>query len=80
MEKNKKNVLTYYIIGSAVIWGGTIIGCALILKETFIQISSLLNSAAAMHLIIIWGSLAARFKKQKAAGKAEIRIEGDISV
>ena len=78
MGKNKKNVLTYYIIGSAVIWGGTIIGCALILKETFTQISSLLNSAAAMHLIIIWGSLAAKFKKQREGCKAEIKIEGNI--
>jgi hypothetical protein len=64
MEKNNKNILRYYIIGSAIIWAGTILGSALILKETFTQISLLLNGAAAIHLIIIWGLLAARLKKQ----------------
>jgi hypothetical protein len=64
MEKNKKTALTYYMIGSALIWGATILGCALILKETFSEISVLLTSAATMHLIIIWGPMAARFKKQ----------------
>jgi hypothetical protein len=63
MERNKKNVLKYYIIGSAIIWAATIIGCALILGETFTQISLLLTSAAAIHLIIS-GSLAAKFKNQ----------------
>ena len=66
MEKNKKNLLRYYIIGSALIWAATILGCALILKETFTQISLLLNSAAAIHLITIWGSLATQYKKQNS--------------
>ena len=62
--ENNKNILKYYIIGSAIIWAATILGCALILKETFAQISLLLNGAAAIHLIIIWGLLASRLKKQ----------------
>ena len=66
MEKNKKNVLRHYIIGSALIWAATILGCALILKETFTQISLLLTSTAAIHLIVIWGSLAAQYKKQNS--------------
>ena len=66
MEKNKKNVFRHYIIGSALIWAATILGCALILKETFTQISLLLSSAAAIHLVIIWGSLAAQYKKQNS--------------
>lgn len=65
MEKNKKTALTKYIIGSALIWAATILGCSFILKETFTQISALLSSAAAIHLIIIWGSLAGQFKKQR---------------
>ena len=66
MEKNKKNLLRYYIIGSAIIWAITILGCALILKETFTQISLLLTSTAAIHLIVIWGSLAAQYEKQNS--------------
>jgi hypothetical protein len=62
MEKNKKNILRYYIIGSGVIWAVTILGCALILGETFTQVSLLLTGAAAIHLII-WGALAAQLKK-----------------
>ena len=64
MEKNKKNFLRDYSIGSAIIWAATILGCALILKETFTQISILLSSAAIIHLTVVCGSLAARFKKQ----------------
>ncbi len=67
MEKNKKTTLTYYFIGSALIWATTSIGCAFILKETFGQISVLLTSAATTHLIIIGGPLAAQFKKQGEA-------------
>jgi hypothetical protein len=63
--EKKKNILGYYIIGSAIIWGATLIGCKLILQETFEQISLLLTSAAGIHLIIIWGPLAAQLKKQK---------------
>ena len=63
MEKNKKNILKHFIIGSAIVWGATILGSALILKETFTQISLLLNGASVIHLIIIWG-LAAQLKKQ----------------
>lgn len=66
MEKNKKNLLRNYIIGSALIWAATILGCASILKETFAQISLLLNSAAIIHLIIIGGSLAGQYKKQNS--------------
>lgn len=65
MEKNKKATLTYYIIGSALIWAATILGCAFILKETFSEISVLLTCAATMELVIIWAPLAAQFKKQE---------------
>ena len=71
MKKNKKTALTKYIVGSALIWGATIIGCALILKERFSQISLFLNSAAAIHLIFIWGPLAAQCKKYKEEHNAE---------
>ncbi|GAB2972513.1 hypothetical protein GCM10027049_02910 [Mucilaginibacter puniceus] len=67
MEKNKKTALTYYIIGSALIWAATTLGCAFILKGSFNQVSLLITSAATMHLIIIWGPLSAQFKKQGAA-------------
>ena len=69
MDKKKKNILGYYIIGSAIIWGATILGCSLILKETFAQISLILTSAAGIHLILIWGPLAAQLKKQREENK-----------
>ncbi len=65
MKENKKTALTYYIIGSALIWAATILGSAYILKGTFNQISILITSAATIHLIIIGGPLSARFKKQE---------------
>lgn len=72
MEK-KKNVLGYYIIGSAIIWGAVIVGCALKLKGTdcFNEIALILSSAAAIHLIVIWGPLAAQLKKQKEKNISE---------
>ena len=64
MEK-KKGFLGYYIIGSAILWGITIIGCALMLKGTdcYPKISTILGAGAAIHLILIWGPLAAQIKK-----------------
>ena len=75
MEKNRKNFLRDYTVVSAIIWAATILGCALILKETFSQISLLLSSAATIHLTVVCGSLAARFKKQGEEDKAEIGIK-----
>ena len=71
MEKNKKTALAYYMIGSALIWAATILGCALILKERFSQISLFLNSAAVVHLTVIGGSLTAQCKKYKEEHNAE---------
>jgi glucose uptake protein GlcU len=70
MKENKKSVLTKYIIGSALIWAATILGCAFILKETFTQISLFINGAAAIHLIVI-GSLLTQCKNKKEEYKAE---------
>ena len=58
----KKGILGYYIIGSAILWGLAIIGCALKLKGTggFQEISVILSTAAGIHLIFIWGPLSAQ--------------------
>jgi len=63
--KKKKNVLGYYIIASAVLWGITIVGAALKLKGTdcYQEISIILTLGASFHLILIWGPLAAHIKK-----------------
>lgn len=61
--ESKKNKLKPYIIASALIWAATIIGCALILKEKYTDISLLLSSGATIHLILIGSALAAQ-KKQ----------------
>ena len=74
MDKKKKNVLGFFIIGSAIIWGVTILACALILKETFSQISLILYVAASTHLILIWGPLVAQFKKQNNENNPENRL------
>jgi len=70
MDK-KKGILGYYIIASAIIWGITIIVCALKLRgtECFNEISFILTSAAGIHLILIWGPLAAQLKKQREENK-----------
>jgi hypothetical protein len=64
MEK-KKSAIGYYIIGSAIIWGLTILGCALKLKAAYNEISLILGGAAGIHLILIWGPLAAQLKKER---------------
>jgi hypothetical protein len=64
MEKTSKNVLKNLAIGSAIIWAATIIGCALILGETFTQICFLLYSAVAVHLIIISALSGVQSKKK----------------
>lgn len=68
MEK-KKNMLGYYIIGSAIIWGAVIVGCSFKLKDTecFNEIFLILSSAAGIHLILIWGPLAIQWKKRREA-------------
>lgn len=60
----KKNKLAFYIIGSALIWGATIIGCSYKLKgtECFNEITLILSAAAGIHLILIWGSMVTQFK------------------
>ena len=76
MDK-KKNILGYYIIGSVIIWGAAIIGCALKLKGTdcFNEISLILSGAAGIHLILIWGPLAAQLKKRREENKPEDSIK-----
>jgi hypothetical protein len=70
MEKSKKQIgssiqIGAFILGSAILWGGTIIGCSLKLKgtECFDEILMPLSLGAGFHLILIWGGLSAKFKK-----------------
>ncbi|HEQ98292.1 MAG TPA: hypothetical protein ENO22_03010 [candidate division Zixibacteria bacterium] len=64
MDKKKKTI-GVFIVGSAIIWGAVIIGCSLKLKgtECFTEISLILSAGAGIHLLIIWGPLAAQLKK-----------------
>jgi hypothetical protein len=65
---NKANkTIGYFIIASAIIWGAVIIGCSFKLKGTglFNEISYILSLGAIIHLIFIWGPLAAQLKKLK---------------
>lgn len=78
--KKQKSVIGYFIIGSSILWGLTIIACSLALKGTgnFDKISQILGVAAALHIIIIWGPLAAKIKKQKdeyAQNKNKDKVE-----
>lgn len=65
--KSKVLILGAYILGSAIIWGVTIIGCSLRLKGTdcYSEISTILSGGAGIHLILIWVPLAAQLKKFK---------------
>lgn len=65
MEK-KKVFIAYYIIGSAIIWGFTILGCAWKLKGTdcYDQIQTIIGLAAGIHLILIWGPLSFQLLKK----------------
>ena len=69
----KKNTIAYYIIGSALIWGLTIIGCALKLKETtcYAEISTLLAAGAGIHIVTSWGPMTAQIKKLREGNKPE---------
>ncbi len=64
MDKKKKTI-GVYIIASAIIWGAVIIGCSLKLKSTecFNEITYILSTGAVIHLLFIWGPLAAQLKK-----------------
>ena len=66
MSKVKKNIIGWYIIGSALIWGITGILISWQLKDTecFSQIGTIFGAAAGIHLILVWGPLAAQLKKQ----------------
>jgi len=66
MKKETKTIGAY-IIASAIIWGAVIILCSLKLKGTgcFDEISYILSGGAGIHLILIWGPLAAQLKKMK---------------
>lgn len=66
MSTKKKNIIGWYIIGSAIIWGLTGIAISLHLRGTdcFSKIGPIFGVAAAIHLIIIWAPLAAQLKKR----------------
>jgi len=59
--------LGWFIIGSAIIWGVTGILMAIILKGTdcYSKIGTIFGGAAGIHLILIWGPLAAKLKKMR---------------
>ena len=56
-----------YIIASAVVWAGIIIGCSLKLKGTgcYDEISTILSMGFIAHLLFIWGPLVVQVKKLK---------------
>jgi len=65
MEK-KPFTIGWYIIASALIWGLTMIGCALLLRGTdgYMKTQLILGGAAAVHLLFVWLPLAAMIGKK----------------
>jgi hypothetical protein len=63
----KPGKIGIYIIGSAIIWGAVLIGCALRLKGTacYDEISPVLIGGTIAHLLFIWGPMAAQFRKSR---------------
>jgi hypothetical protein len=61
----KQRILGPYVIGSALIWGVTIVAASMIMEgvENRAQLLSLLSTGAGVHLILIWGPLAAAIGK-----------------
>ena len=61
----------YFIIGSAIIWGATILGCSIALSgtECYSKIQNYLILGVIAHLLFIWGPLAAVAKKEKNTKK-----------
>ena len=55
----KKSQPYSFIIGSALTWGAVIVGCAFKLKGTqyYSAISPILIGGAAIHLVLIWGTI-----------------------
>jgi hypothetical protein len=66
----KKQILGPYIIGSAIIWGLVLIGASLRMGgfENKSEVLSILGLGAGIHLILIWGPLAAALKKLTTEG------------
>lgn len=63
----KKNNIGYFIIASALVWGGVMIGCALKLKGTpyYDEISHILIGGSTLHVLFIWPLAAKQFRKNK---------------
>lgn len=73
----RQRILGPYILGSALIWGATILGTALLPGDakTKAMILSVISGGAGSHLILIWGPLAAAFKKLREHGGEEQTTE-----
>jgi hypothetical protein len=65
-KKMRKKFLGWFIIGSAFIWGVVIVVASFMMRgvENRIEVISVLSTGATIHLILIWGPLAARLKKE----------------
>ncbi len=65
--KEKKFPIGWFAIGSTLIWGLVIFGCALAFKGTehYQQIRHILGGGATLHLIFIWGPLGLKLSKKK---------------
>jgi hypothetical protein len=63
----KKSKIGYFIIGSAIIWGAVMLGCAFALKgtECYPKIQMILFFGVAAHLLFIWGPLPKVIQKEK---------------
>ncbi len=66
------------IIGSAVIWGATIISVASKLKGMEVKgdVVQLLGFASGIHLILIWGPAAVMISKMKSGKNAKTQEDG----
>lgn len=63
----KKKSIGFYIIGSAIIWGAVIIGCAFKLKGTacYDEIRLILFGGVICHFLLIWTPTGNQFRKSK---------------
>mgnify|MGYP001822004869 CR=1 FL=1 len=66
--RKKKRKIGIFVLASAIIWAGMILGSSMALKgtECYGNIQNILIGGFIAHLFLVWGPLTAIFKKMNA--------------
>lgn len=63
--ESKKTTIGWFIIASAIVWAGVILGCSFKLQGTdcYSEISVYLTLGASLHLLLVMAPLALQIRK-----------------